>query len=131
MLCVYYRLVMGTPAPRDCELYYVDRDALFSYHKLSEAFLQRVSLIHHCSTSCYVLRRSLPEYYYHCGASCRNSNTALHADLHCHAVELQAQQCVRVLCALAPLYDLHATDTHLHSHVMSIWCCTACTHNRS
>jgi hypothetical protein len=34
---------MGTPAPRDCELYYVDRDALFSYHKLSEAFLQRVS----------------------------------------------------------------------------------------
>ncbi|KAG5186846.1 GNAT acetyltransferase 2-domain-containing protein [Tribonema minus] len=36
------RLVMGTPSPRDCELFYVDRDALFSYHKLSEAFLQRV-----------------------------------------------------------------------------------------
>jgi hypothetical protein len=36
---------MGTPAPRDCELYYVDRDALFSYHKLSEAFLQRVSYL--------------------------------------------------------------------------------------
>ncbi|CAN0188837.1 unnamed protein product, partial [Discosporangium mesarthrocarpum] len=37
-----HRLVCGTPAPSDCELYYVDKDALFSYHKLSEAFLQRV-----------------------------------------------------------------------------------------
>lgn len=36
------RLIYGTPAPRDCELYYVDRDALFSYHKLSEAFLQKI-----------------------------------------------------------------------------------------
>jgi hypothetical protein len=34
--------VCGTPAPRDCELFWVDRDALFSHHKLSEAFLQRV-----------------------------------------------------------------------------------------
>ena len=32
----------GAPAPSDCELYCVDRDALFSYHKLSEAFLQKV-----------------------------------------------------------------------------------------
>lgn len=32
----------GAPAPADCELYSVDRDALFSYHKLSEAFLQKV-----------------------------------------------------------------------------------------
>lgn len=32
----------GAPAPSDCELYSVDRDALFSYHKLSEAFLQKV-----------------------------------------------------------------------------------------
>ena len=30
------------PAPRDCELYYVDRDALFSYHSLSETLLQRI-----------------------------------------------------------------------------------------
>lgn len=30
------RLVCGTPAPNDCELYYVDKDALFSYHTLSE-----------------------------------------------------------------------------------------------
>jgi N-acetyltransferase 10 len=32
----------GAPAPLDCELYSVDRDALFSYHKLSEAFLQKL-----------------------------------------------------------------------------------------
>lgn len=35
-------LVGGAPAPSDCELYHVDRDALFSYHKLSETFLQKV-----------------------------------------------------------------------------------------
>lgn len=32
----HHRLVCGTPAPKDCELYYVDKDALFSYHTLSE-----------------------------------------------------------------------------------------------
>jgi len=32
----------GAPAPSECELYSVDRDALFSYHKLSEAFLQKL-----------------------------------------------------------------------------------------
>eukprot|EP00978_Attheya_sp_CCMP212_P011390 scaffold28112_cov54-Attheya_sp.AAC.3 len=32
----------GAPAPSECELYHVDRDALFSYHKLSEAFLQKL-----------------------------------------------------------------------------------------
>ena len=32
----------GAPAPADCELYSVDRDALFSYHNLSEAFLQKL-----------------------------------------------------------------------------------------
>jgi len=32
----------GAPVPSDCELYSVDRDALFSYHKLSEAFLQKL-----------------------------------------------------------------------------------------
>ena len=36
------RLTGGAPAPADCELYHVDRDALFSFHKLSEAFLQKV-----------------------------------------------------------------------------------------
>jgi len=32
----------GAPAPNECELYSVQRDALFSFHKLSEAFLQKV-----------------------------------------------------------------------------------------
>ena len=39
---VSLKLAGGAPAPVDCELYSVDRDALFSYHKLSEAFLQKV-----------------------------------------------------------------------------------------
>lgn len=37
-----HRIVAGTPHPKDCELYYVNRDSLFSYHKLSESFLQRI-----------------------------------------------------------------------------------------
>ena len=37
-----YRLLSGTPHPDSCQLYYVNRDSLFSYHKLSEAFLHRV-----------------------------------------------------------------------------------------
>jgi len=36
------KLVGGAPAPADCELYSVNRDALFSYHKLSETFLQKL-----------------------------------------------------------------------------------------
>lgn len=28
------------PAPSECDLYYVNRDTLFSYHKDSELFLQ-------------------------------------------------------------------------------------------
>jgi N-acetyltransferase 10 len=39
-------LVGGAPAPNDCELYYVDRDALFSYHKLSESFLQKMMCLY-------------------------------------------------------------------------------------
>jgi N-acetyltransferase 10 len=38
----HLKLNGGAPAPSDCELYSVDRDALFSYHKLSEAFLQKL-----------------------------------------------------------------------------------------
>ncbi|CEG39118.1 n-acetyltransferase 10 [Plasmopara halstedii] len=41
-----HRLVAGTPHPRDCELYYVNRDSLFSYHKLSEGFLQRLMALY-------------------------------------------------------------------------------------
>lgn len=32
----------GTPRPEDCELYYINRDTLFSHHKASELFLQRM-----------------------------------------------------------------------------------------
>mmetsp|Transcript_23934 Transcript_23934/g.50785 ORF Transcript_23934/g.50785 Transcript_23934/m.50785 type:complete len:1044 (-) Transcript_23934:478-3609(-) len=32
----------GLPHPSECELYWVDRDALFSYHSASEGFLQRM-----------------------------------------------------------------------------------------
>ena len=32
----------GTPLPKECSLYYINRDTLFSYHAASEAFLQRV-----------------------------------------------------------------------------------------
>jgi N-acetyltransferase 10 len=32
----------GAPAPAECELYHVNRDALFSYHRLSESFLQKL-----------------------------------------------------------------------------------------
>uniref|UniRef100_U5EMW5 RNA cytidine acetyltransferase n=1 Tax=Corethrella appendiculata TaxID=1370023 RepID=U5EMW5_9DIPT len=41
----------GCPTPDACELYYVDRDALFSYHKAAEAFLQRIVSI--CVSSHY------------------------------------------------------------------------------
>lgn len=36
------RLLGVMPAPKDCDLYIVDRDAMFSYHPLAEALLQRV-----------------------------------------------------------------------------------------
>lgn len=32
----------GCPTPDMCELYYIDRDALFSYHRAAEHFLQRL-----------------------------------------------------------------------------------------
>lgn len=35
-------LTAGAPHPSDCQLYYVERDALFSRHRASEAFLHRV-----------------------------------------------------------------------------------------
>ena len=36
------RIVQSIPYPKDCELYHVDRDALFSYHGLAETMLQRI-----------------------------------------------------------------------------------------
>ncbi|KAF0694993.1 Aste57867_14162 [Aphanomyces stellatus] len=46
LTCSTPRIAGGTPHPRDCELYYVDRDSLFSYHKLSENFLQRIMALY-------------------------------------------------------------------------------------
>jgi hypothetical protein len=34
------------PHPSECELYYVNRDTLFSYHKASELFLQRMMALY-------------------------------------------------------------------------------------
>ncbi|PRP80602.1 hypothetical protein PROFUN_11545 [Planoprotostelium fungivorum] len=36
------KIPTGFPHPDECELYYVNRDTLFSYHKASESFLQRL-----------------------------------------------------------------------------------------
>lgn len=36
------RLAAGCPHPSMCELYYVNRDTLFSYHPVSETFLQKM-----------------------------------------------------------------------------------------
>ncbi|XP_046583155.1 RNA cytidine acetyltransferase-like [Haliotis rubra] len=35
-------ILSGCPVPAQCDLYYVNRETLFSYHKASEAFLHRV-----------------------------------------------------------------------------------------
>ena len=35
-------MAAGCPHPSKCELYYVNRDTLFSYHPVSEAFLQKM-----------------------------------------------------------------------------------------
>ena len=37
-----WSLSSGTPSPEDCNLYYVNRDTLFCYHRASENFLQRI-----------------------------------------------------------------------------------------
>lgn len=36
------KITSGCPHPSQCNLYQVNRDTLFSYHKASEAFLQRM-----------------------------------------------------------------------------------------
>ncbi|VDC00414.1 unnamed protein product [Peniophora sp. CBMAI 1063] len=39
-------LAQGTPHPSQCELFYVSRDTLFSFHAASEAFLQRMMALY-------------------------------------------------------------------------------------
>ncbi len=41
-----HRIVTSLPPPAQCQLYAVDRDTLFSYHHVSEAFLQRVMALY-------------------------------------------------------------------------------------
>ncbi|XP_053545303.1 RNA cytidine acetyltransferase [Bombina bombina] len=36
------RIISGCPLPETCDLYYVNRDTLFCYHRASESFLQRL-----------------------------------------------------------------------------------------
>ncbi|KAJ3278309.1 hypothetical protein HK104_002460 [Borealophlyctis nickersoniae] len=38
--------MLGCPHPSKCELYYVNRDTLFSYHPVSEAFLQKMMALY-------------------------------------------------------------------------------------
>nr|XP_027198330.1 RNA cytidine acetyltransferase-like [Dermatophagoides pteronyssinus] len=42
---------VGCPLPADCQLYYINRDILFSYHKTSENFLQKIMAL--CVSSHY------------------------------------------------------------------------------
>ncbi|CAG8452327.1 845_t:CDS:10 [Ambispora leptoticha] len=38
--------IQGCPHPQQCELYYVNRDTLFSFHPVSETFLQRMMALY-------------------------------------------------------------------------------------
>ncbi|KAJ3166062.1 hypothetical protein HDU88_003607 [Geranomyces variabilis] len=40
------RAIAGCPHPSKCELYYVNRDTLFSFHPVSEAFLQKMMALY-------------------------------------------------------------------------------------
>lgn len=40
------RMSSGCPAPQTCDLYYVNRDTLFSYHKAAEGFLHRIMALY-------------------------------------------------------------------------------------
>ncbi|KAL8138293.1 hypothetical protein V2J09_004294 [Rumex salicifolius] len=50
LLCLdvtnYIPNINRLPPPDDCDLYYVNRDTLFSYHKDSELFLQRMMALY-------------------------------------------------------------------------------------
>lgn len=40
------RVSSGCPVPQTCDLYYVNRDTLFSYHKAAENFLHRIMALY-------------------------------------------------------------------------------------
>ncbi|XP_068673287.1 RNA cytidine acetyltransferase-like [Montipora foliosa] len=43
---VVQKITAGCPLPESCDLYYVNRDTLFSYHRASEVFLQRLMALY-------------------------------------------------------------------------------------
>ncbi|KAI1232759.1 N-acetyltransferase 10, partial [Lamprotornis superbus] len=51
------RIISGCPLPDTCDLYYVNRDTLFCYHRASEVFLQRLMALYVASH----YKNSLPE----------------------------------------------------------------------
>ncbi|RLW10107.1 hypothetical protein DV515_00002526 [Chloebia gouldiae] len=51
------RIISGCPLPDTCDLYYVNRDTLFCYHRASEIFLQRLMALYVASH----YKNSLPE----------------------------------------------------------------------
>lgn len=51
------------PPPGECDLYYVNRDTLFSYHKDSELFLQVMMQSFTKYIAMYILFYSCPPYY--------------------------------------------------------------------
>lgn len=57
-----HRIAGRLPSPEECDLYYIDRDALFSHHKLSETFLHRTMALYVASH--YKVHTS--PAHYHC-----------------------------------------------------------------
>ena len=49
------RVSSGFPSPEKCDLYYVNRDTLFSYNRATEAFLQQIMSLYVASH--YKVRR--------------------------------------------------------------------------
>ena len=55
---MYFLSVSRIPSPSECDLYYVNRDTLFSYHKDSEVFLQVVTYF-----LCLIFNVLIPHQY--------------------------------------------------------------------
>lgn len=68
-------ILSGCPPPDNCDLYYINRDTLFCYHKASEEFLQRLVAL-------YVASHYKVEFFFFC-----YSND--HASIHVNCFLLQ------------------------------------------
>ena len=58
------RSITGSPLPASCNLYYVSRDTLFSYHPASEKFLHKIMALY--VSSHYKVYRSMRVFLYSC-----------------------------------------------------------------